>query len=393
MSEITCPSCGKTFDDNGKGVCPHCGTATRAEPAPPTPREERMPAKRSIPGDLVAGRRETASRASTGIGAVIAALVVTVFTLAPAAGSEGLGALFGGGMGGRPFGFKLDFEYGASSDAKVVGQGTDFGLARYGVSTTARLFKTERDSVTLSMSNHVLAINTAATLPATGALVPDEFQNVRLGLAFSRRFEMGRSITTAINIGSASDDPFGGNDRQTFSWILSYMRPTKPGKAWILGAMMTNTFEELNYIPIPMIAYMSRGERHTTIVGLPFASVNWRPAERWSFDFSYFPMTNVRAMATYKPTKQLGVYAGLDSRRYTFFRSGRALDDDRFYVYETCVALGVSAFVSRHASIDLSGGWSFGRYMFEGESWTDRDMNRVDIEGAFALQLKASMFW
>jgi hypothetical protein len=174
---------------------------------------------------------------------------------------------------------------------------------------------------------------------------------------------------------------------------MSYVRPTEPGKAWIFAAFMTNTFEELNYVPIPVVAYMSRGERHTAVVGLPFAYVNWRPRERWAFDLSYFPVTNVRAKVTYRPRRWLGVYAGLDSRHDAFFRSGRASDDDRFYVYEMRAALGVSAHVGRHASVDLSGGWSFDRYMFEGEGWTDRDLDRIDIEGAFAFRLKASMFW
>ncbi len=336
---------------------------------------------------------ETVPRAATRARVVLAVLIVPACSFAAAAGSEGFGALFGGGMGGPPFRLRLEFDYGSSSDAEVVGQGMDLGLARYGVSATARLFKSERDSLTLSMSDNILAIDTAATLPATGAPVPDEFQNIRLGLSWSRRFDMGRSITAAMNVGSASDDPFGASDRQAFSCVLSYMRPTEPGRAWVFAAFMTNTFEEFNYIPIPMVAYMSRGERHMAVVGLPFAFVNWRPVERWAFDVSYFPVTNVRAKATYRPRKWLGIYAGLDSRHDTFFRSGRALDDDRFYFYEMRAALGVSAYVNRHASIDLSGGWSFDRHMFEGEGWTDRDLNRIDVASAFALQIKANMFW
>jgi hypothetical protein len=246
---------------------------------------------------------EVAAVAATRARAVLAVLAFAAAPIASAAGGEGMGMLFGGGMGGPPFRLRLEGHYSLSSDAKVVGQGTDLGLVRYGVSLAARPFTTERDSLTLSVSDSILAIDTAATLPATGTPVPDEFQRIRLGLAWARRLDMGRSVTAAVNVGSASDDPFGGDDRPAFSWVMSYVRPTEPGKAWIFAAFMTNTFEELNYVPIPMVAYMSRGERHTAVVGLPFAYVNWRPRERWAFDLSYFPVTNVRAKATYRPRR------------------------------------------------------------------------------------------
>ena len=204
---------------------------------------------------------------------------------------------------------------------------------------------------------------------------------------------MGRRVTAAVNFGSASDDPFGPHDRTAFTWTASYVRPTPEGNAWIVAAFMTNMMEDLNYVPIPAVAYMSRGERHTAVIGLPFAMVRWRPVERWALDLSYFPVTTVRAKAVYRPARALGVYAGLESSHDTYFRAARASDDDRLYLFEMRAALGVEARLGRRASVDLSCGWEFDRFVFEGEDWSDRDTDRIDIGDAFALKLTASMFW
>ena len=317
---------------------------------------------------------------------------LAVASLSPAGAQEDMTGLFGG-TGGMPFRLMLAPEYTYYSSGDVEGQSTALGLARYGLSATARLYKGENDSWTLSTSVKTLQLDTEASLPATGNPVPDEFSRVGLGLNYSRKFDGGSTMRAGLNVGSASDVPFGSNDRAAYTGMFSFTRPTEEGNTWLLFVFMTNTHEEYYYLPIPGVAYLYRGERHTAILGFPFAWVNYRPAKRWALDFSYFPITSVRAKVTYKPRRGLGVYAGYNWRHDSYFRADRVSDDDRFFNYEMRAAVGVKARFSRKASADVSVGWAFDRFMFEGEGLDAWDEDRVDLADAFFAQVKLGIVW
>lgn len=315
-----------------------------------------------------------------------------VMPLSAARAGEGLGQLFGG-TGAMPFRLRLTPEFTYYSDAGVDGQSTEMGLTRYGLSATGQLYRSERDTWTLSASARILQLDTDAVLPEAGDPLSDDLMKITFGLGWSHKYEGGSVLRTSLNIGSASDEPFGGDDRPAFMGMLSHMNPTEEGDAWITFLLMTNNHEALNYVPIPGVAYLSRGERHTAILGFPFAWVNYRPAERWAFDVSYFPITSVRAKVTYKPRKGLGVYAGYDWRHDSHFRSDRRSDDDRLFYYEMRGAVGLKTYLARRASVDISVGCAFDRFMFEGEGFDDRDENRVDLGDTFFTQLKLRVTW
>ena len=47
----------------------------------------------------------------------------------------------------------------------------------------------------------------------------------------------------------------------------------------------------------------------------------------------------------------------------------------------------------KHLSLELSGGWAFDRFYFEGEDYDDRDDNRIDVEsGPFGKAMVSVRF-
>lgn len=54
------------------------------------------------------------------------------------------------------------------------------------------------------------------------------------------------------------------------------------------------------------------------------------------------------------------------------------------FYYDQRVTGGVKLQFGRHLAVDLSSGYAFDRYYFEGDNYSDRDQNRIDIgNGAF----------
>jgi hypothetical protein len=91
MAVITCPQCGKEFEDDVL-LCPHCGTAQIPQLSKADLREQNLKASRGPFGFILAG---------TGVGLLIGALVLTVAALRDEATlAHGAGMLLAGMLGG-----------------------------------------------------------------------------------------------------------------------------------------------------------------------------------------------------------------------------------------------------------------------------------------------------
>ena len=72
----------------------------------------------------------------------------------------------------------------------------------------------------------------------------------------------------------------------------------------------------------------------------------------------------------------------------SYFRVGREDDRDRFFYYEDRVSGGLQYVLGPQATLDLSGGYAFDRYYFEGQHLSDSQNNRIDVGDAPYLSLK-----
>jgi hypothetical protein len=84
-------------------------------------------------------------------------------------------------------------------------------------------------------------------------------------------------------------------------------------------------------------------------------------------------------------------FTGFDWGDETYFLSDRPTSDDRFYYYDKRLTAGVQWPLTQSLKLELSSGYVFERFYYEGgTSYSDRFTNRLDIgAGPFvALQLQ-----
>src|SRR5262249_35195245 len=144
-------------------------------------------------------------------------------------------------------------------------------------------------------------------------------------------------------------------------------------------------------IPVPGVAYVWQpSDSFRANIGLPF-QVLWRPADDLTLDFSYMLLTTVHARATYRVAAPLRLYAGFDWASEGYLLADRPDVNDRFYYYDKRLTVGVRYDLTRHVGLDLSGGYSFDRFYFEGQHNSSSGHDRIDVgdTGFVSLQLQA----
>ena len=152
----------------------------------------------------------------------------------------------------------------------------------------------------------------------------------------------------------------------------------------------SKTREFLPNVPLPGVGYWYEpSDQARLVVGIPFAFLNLRPTKEVSFSFSYFIVRSVRARVTYSPLGFLRLYGNFEWRNESYYRAERQDDKDRLFYYEKALSGGIQVSVHRQVSLDLSGGYAFDRFYFEGRDYEDRDQNRVSIGNGPFVALRA----
>jgi hypothetical protein len=233
---------------------------------------------------------------------------------------------------------------------------------------------------------------TQAVLPDTRQPFPDELWDVRFGATYRHLFDNGWIAGGTVSVGSASDKPFHGIDEMT-AGVHAFLRvPSGEHNAWLF-TLSYSTTSDLP-VPLPGVAFLWQpSENFRANLGLPF-QVWWRPAEEVTLDFSYMLLTNVRARAGYHPCRLLCLYAQYAWENESYLTVERVSSNDRFFYFDQRVAAGVQFFVSPHASLDLSTGYVFDRFYFEGRNITHgTDFNRIDVGAGPFVSLQGQLRW
>jgi hypothetical protein len=264
-------------------------------------------------------------------------------------------------------------------DERVKEQPTDLGLTQHRLSLSVPVWQSPRDEWSVSASVRLQDFDTDAILPDTGERFPEELWDVRIGATYRHRFDNDWIGGAHLTVGSASDEPFASEDEIIVRGTAFLRVPHRERHAWFFTVNYTNYSEVLGGIPVPGVAYVySPSDRFTAIVGFPFTSVDVRPLQKLSFQLSYVPLRTVRVRANYQLLRPLRLYAGFDWDNEFHLRADRGDQDDRFFYYEKRWTAGARMDL-RHLTLELSGGYAFDRFYFEGERYSDRNENRVEI--------------
>jgi hypothetical protein len=270
----------------------------------------------------------------------------------------------------------------------VGGQPTQLSMVEQHLAANSPLWQDEANEWSASARVRGEFFSTHAILPNTGQPFPAELWNVNLGSAYRHQFDNGWIAGGGLSFGSASDKPFHSINEMTLS-ASTYLRiPQGERNAWLFSLNYSSNSEVLNGIPLPGVAFFyNPTDWFQATVGLPFASVVIRPVEDLTLNLSYAPLTNLHARASYRILPQLRVFGGFDWNSENYLLADRIDDQQRFFYSEKRLTAGVQYNLTEWASIDVSGGFAFNRYYFEGKnSTTDKQQfNRVDIgDGPFA---------
>jgi hypothetical protein len=254
-------------------------------------------------------------------------------------------------------------------------------LLQHNVSLNLPIWQDSRDEWSLSARVRLQDCDTRAVLPDTGEGFPGELWDIRAGVSSRHKFDNDWIAAGGLTIGSASDEPFA-SEHELIGRAIGLLRVPRGGRdAWLFTLIYASDEDVLGLgaIPVPGVAYLyAPGARFTAVIGVPFSPVEYRPIEPLTLELTYSPVREFRARATYRPFRPLPAYLGFDWDSDHHFRADRGDKDDRLFSYEKRVTGGIR-FDLRYVFAEVRGGYAFDRFYFEGESYSDRRENRIDV--------------
>jgi hypothetical protein len=226
---------------------------------------------------------------------------------------------------------------------------------------------------------------TGAELPDTGEPFPDELWNVRIGASYRHRFDSGWIGALDVNVGSPSDRPFASVHELDVSATAILRVPARDRDAWVFFLNYGSNREFLPHVPIPGFGYSYQpSDQLTAVVTTGLVSLEYRPVEALTLTASYVAVRTVDVRLTYQVARPVRVWIGFDWTNERYLRANRADPDDRLFYYEKRVRAGAIIGLARQLFVDVAVGYSFDRFYFEGEGYSDRNRNRIDVgDGPF----------
>jgi hypothetical protein len=270
----------------------------------------------------------------------------------------------------------------------VSGQPTDLTAWRQELSLFAPVQQEGSDTATVGLSIKNTIFGTDAILPTTGRPFPKTLWDIGAGVAYSHRLDNGWTAGVVVAGGSASDKPFSQSNVLNASVAAYLTVPAVERDHWVFGVLYSPT-AEFPY-PIPSVAYFYRPSEDLDVnIGIPFL-LRWRPQNDVSVELFYLPIRTVSAKATWEFAPGYFAYARFDWANESYFLADRQDNGFRFFSYEKRLAGGLQFELPYRLRFDVSAGYAFDRFYFEGKDYGDRWRDRVDVGGGWfaALQVR-----
>jgi hypothetical protein len=267
-------------------------------------------------------------------------------------------------------------------DQPVIGQSAELGLLQHDFTLSTPLLQTPNDEWSASFRIRDQEFDTGAVLPDTGEPFPDSLWNVRFGTTYRHRFESGWIGALDVNLGSPSDKPFASWDEMEVSATAILRVPARGSRdAWIFFLNYGSNREFLPHIPIPGFGYAYHpSDQFEAIVTTGLVSLRYQPVEALTLTASYIAVRTVDVRITYQLFRPVRLWVGFDWTNDRYLRADRANPDDRLFYYEKRVRAGAIIGLARWLYVEVTGGYTFDRFYFEGEGYGDNDQNRIDVE-------------
>jgi hypothetical protein len=314
---------------------------------------------------------------------------VDPFVAGPGGFGPGGSPFFTPGVGFAPY--RADYRATWFPSEPVPSQGTSLGYEQQDFSVSFPIWQIKGDEWTAGFHLRNEIFQTHAILPDTGQPFPDDLWNVHFTTTYRHLFDNGWIASGSVSVGSASDKPFHSIEEMTIGFHAGLRIPQGEHNAWLFSLSYSTT-SQLPF-PIPGVAFVWRPcPEFAANIGLPFM-VMWRPTEELQFDVSYMLITNVHARASYRPFRFLRFFVGYDWNNESYLLADRPDVNDRFFYYDQRVTTGVQVFPWKNVSFELSGGYVFDRYYFEGQHYLNSQANRIDVNDGPFVSLQCQVRW
>ncbi len=277
-------------------------------------------------------------------------------------------------------------------DQPVAGQPAELGLFQQDFSLSVPLRQNATDEWYASLRIRNQEFATGAVFPDTGEPFPDELWNIRIGTGYRHRFESGWIGALDVTVGSPSDKPFASLDEMDINATAVLRVPARDRDAWIFFLNYGSNREFLPGIPIPGFGYSYRpSDQFSAVVTTGVLSLEYRPIERLTLTASYIAVRTVDVRLTYQVFRPVRLWVGFDWTNERYLLAGRSNPDDRLFYYEKRIRAGAIIGLARQLFIDADVGYSFDRFYFEGEGYSDREQNRIDVGDGPFIQVRVGV--
>jgi hypothetical protein len=275
--------------------------------------------------------------------------------------------------------FRVDYRFTLFPDEPVSGQRTDLGYLQHEAWLSGPIWQDAGNEWTAAGHVRLQDFSTGARLEDGSRSFPDQLWYVSIGGTYRHRFDNGWIGGLNVTVVSPSDKPFDSWDEITLNSTAFLRVPHGERNAWLFLVNYSNTREFLPGIPLPGVAYLYQpSDRFQLVIGVP-AALTYTPWDPVTLEVFYAPLTNIRARVTYRLPWAAEVFVAYAWEHETYFLADRARDDDRLFYYDQRVSAGVRFGPWHGFRLELAGGYTFDRFYFEGESFADRHVSRLDI--------------
>jgi hypothetical protein len=293
---------------------------------------------------------------------------------------------FGPDLGLMDPGFSYGTRYYGARD--VAGRGTDFSFVRHDVDVRIPVRQDREREWSVSGALRAQDFRTEARLPDSGESFPGTLWDVQAGTQYRRRLDNGWIAGGAVTLSSPSDRPFASRDEAALGAVLFSRLPDGGRNAWLFMLYYSNRREFLNNVPLPGVGYWwEPSDKLRVMAGFPFIHLQAKPVSDVVLDFAYFPVRNIHAGAS-RFFGEIRIHGEFDWRNQSWFRADRSDPDARLFYYEKTASAGVDFPLWRKVSLDVSAGYAFDRFYFEGKEYSDRDRNRIDVNDGWFSGIK-----
>ncbi len=278
---------------------------------------------------------------------------------------------------------KMLLNWGAYQNVKTADNVTSLKLSEISIALSVPIIKSKNDVFSFSYGTNLLNVETDAKIPGTIDKNFSKFWDFKFGSSYTYHSESKSIMSANLSVGSASDMPFSGTDVTTLGLTWLYLIPSNETSSWLFLVNFSNNRSILNYVPVPGVAYnWTPSKTFRGTFGLPFANIFWMPTQKLMLMcFALGPWV-VKMNAYYFFWGPIQIFSEFDYSQKLFLRKERSIAQNRLFYDEKKYTIGLKSFLSQIFSVEIKGGYAFGRRFYEAKHYYDYKAT-LDIRNSF----------